>query len=94
MDGIVNPMETRSAPEDFMRRFFKERTETWTQMLELRRPFRERFYDPNCVYDSRTGSRWIMSARFASFTAESRIVSFATVPFGKGNGDRKHELAR
>lgn len=39
-----------------MRRFFKERTDTLRQMLELRRPFRERFYDPNCLYDSRKDS--------------------------------------
>jgi hypothetical protein len=43
-------MET---PEDFMKRYFKARTEEFEREREARLPFRERFYTTECEVDSR-----------------------------------------
>ena len=38
-----------------MRQFFSERTKSKKRILEIRRPFRQRFYDGECLWDSRRG---------------------------------------
>lgn len=54
--GIVFGMATQSEIEQFMTQYFSERTNTLRLMLEVRRPFLQRFYDPDCLYDSRKGT--------------------------------------
>jgi hypothetical protein len=46
-------MESKTPIDQFMRQFFRERTETKKRILEMRRPFRQRFCDDECLWDSR-----------------------------------------
>jgi hypothetical protein len=42
--------------EEFMREFFRARTVDLREELERRAPFRERFFTPECAWDSREGA--------------------------------------
>lgn len=49
----TRPMETA---EEFMQQFFAARTAQLKSDLEARRPFRQKYFAQDCVWDSRSGS--------------------------------------
>ena len=43
-------------PEEFMREYFRERTEVTRAEIARRQPFRQKFYLEDCKFDSRNGA--------------------------------------
>lgn len=43
-------------PEEFMRKYFRERTDVIRAEISRRQPFRQKFYFEDCAFDNRKGA--------------------------------------
>jgi hypothetical protein len=70
--------------EQFVRSFFIERTAFFNAVLKIRQPFRQRFYDAACLWDSRRGgvqmseSERILSIQCSD--AEAAVITTGFAP--------------
>ena len=55
-DGTFSGMDAKPTVEQFIGDCFRERTATLKKVLEIRRDYRERFYNSECLWDSRCGA--------------------------------------